>query len=525
LLAFILAGTFVAKVWFIPGVIRYRIQSGLSKVWDEAAVVEAVRFRYFGPTEVGSIAIEDTDGRRLLAVSGIKLWLSTWPEPYKRVTALEIDRLECRMRAERCRQLFGAGAMSGRSSLAGSRLLDLRRLSVADGALILCTEDSESSFEGLELDINEKAGVYRTVLTQALPGNLRTFSLSAVTEKDGLETEARLELNRFFSRDFVGFVLRVLGISPEYEGKGDVAAEVTVSGSLKDVNSISATGKGQFSDWTIYSKDAAIAEDVNFGVQVDRSRCDIENLSGVFCGGQLTGRLQCDGVGTEDHTYSGELSISGVDLVQVGEKLERQWHFTKGRCSAEYIFFWEAGGLEALEGTGVIVVDDADLSAIGVIGELFGRIGLAKYDPLRVSDAVVSFRMAGSEVVIEEAMVSNRLAALRAEAGGRVDLRSGQLDINVIAVPLKQVDELIRATPVLNIIGGLKDKLVRLKVRGHWSEPAGKLITKEPVQDVKDGTVGFLRDIVESGGQITQNMRQRVSDIVRRVRKKEAAAE
>ena len=50
----------------------------------------------------------------------------------------------------------------------------------------------------------------------------------------------------------------------------------------------------------------------------------------------------------------------------------------------------------------------------------------------------------------------------------------------------------------------LQDKLTRLRIRGHWSDPAGKLIKKEPVKDVKEGTVGFLRDVIKSGGELSQ---------------------
>ena len=66
----------------------------------------------------------------------------------------------------------------------------------------------------------------------------------------------------------------------------------------------------------------------------------------------------------------------------------------------------------------------------------------------------------------------------------------------------------MRKLPFAELFGKLKDKLTRLKVKGKWSDPASKLVTKEPLADIKEATVGFIRDVVDSGGQITEKMRK-----------------
>ncbi len=76
----------------------------------------------------------------------------------------------------------------------------------------------------------------------------------------------------------------------------------------------------------------------------------------------------------------------------------------------------------------------------------------------------------------------------------------------VRAVPLEKVESIIRQLPILDIFFNLKDKLTRLYIKGKWSDPPTKLITKRPIEDIKEGTVGFLQDVVKNGGQISQAM-------------------
>jgi hypothetical protein len=80
--------------------------------------------------------------------------------------------------------------------------------------------------------------------------------------------------------------------------------------------------------------------------------------------------------------------------------------------------------------------------------------------------------------------------------------------MHVVVIPLGTIEDIVRKLPFAELFGRLKDKLIRLKVKGKWSDPANKLVIKEPLTDVKEATVGFIRDVVDSGGQITEIMRK-----------------
>jgi hypothetical protein len=97
-----------------------------------------------------------------------------------------------------------------------------------------------------------------------------------------------------------------------------------------------------------------------------------------------------------------------------------------------------------------------------------------------------------------------------------VDLQTGAVDFYVVAAPFKDVSALLPSLPPLGPLGQLTDELLRtvdtfstltasltrLHIKGHWSDPPEKLITKEPLEDLQAGTVEFIRQAIESGGRL-----------------------
>lgn len=102
--------------------------------------------------------------------------------------------------------------------------------------------------------------------------------------------------------------------------------------------------------------------------------------------------------------------------------------------------------------------------------------------------------------------IANPVSALKTEPNGHINLGTRQVSLYMIFVALKQVEGLLARIPVVNWFVHLKDKLVRLHVEGSWDEPASKLVTKEPVQDVSEAALGFIKDVISTGGRIPEEV-------------------
>jgi len=99
------------------------------------------------------------------------------------------------------------------------------------------------------------------------------------------------------------------------------------------------------------------------------------------------------------------------------------------------------------------------------------------------------------------------------EPGATIDLQARQIDGYVVAAPLSQIAGAIEQLPVVRVFARVKDKLIRLRVKGDWADPPGKLVKKEPIKDLKESTVGFIQDVVKGSGQFGRGMLNRIGGL------------
>jgi hypothetical protein len=197
-----------------------------------------------------------------------------------------------------------------------------------------------------------------------------------------------------------------------------------------------------------------------------------------------------------------------VNLAELTGLTETTKRLERGTGLMRLEFSGKTPDIKDLNGQGVIFVDEADLWRIPVISELFESIGVLDESFGEMSDAEVEFRLSGTKLILERGRLSNSFSAIEAEKGGTIDLRNGQLDLYVVALPVKGIDRIINRAPVISWFVNFKNKLVRLHLKGHWSEPTRKLIHKQPMRDIREGTIGFFMDVLESGGHIAERAKQ-----------------
>jgi hypothetical protein len=58
------------------------------------------------------------------------------------------------------------------------------------------------------------------------------------------------------------------------------------------------------------------------------------------------------------------------------------------------------------------------------------------------------------------------------------------------------------------MLNNIKDKLIRLRVKGKRTDPPATLIKKEPIKDIKDATIGFFQDAIDNVGQIKKQIKR-----------------
>ena len=355
---------------------------------------------------------------------------------------------------------------------------------------------------------SEREDFYNILLTKAKPDNpgKNSFHLNGVINPFSREINLSLEIDQVAQKQETAFIFTALGM-PDVSGQGGLIADVNIDGNLNEPLTLESTGEVKFSQWDIYIKDDLFAEKIAASASLNKEIIDFNMVSGTICQGPVKGSISAEIKQKKSLVFSGQFAAEKVNFKELSSFFSDPNSKTaKSTLEVTYSFASESYDLQKLKGSGQIILNDADITVVPVIPFLFNSLGLSRLDPVKLSDAECTFDTIGPILKIKSAHISNPVSAILAEPGGTINIQTGYLDFYVVAVPIPLVSNIIKDLPVADIIFNLKDKLTRLYVKGHWSSPPSKLITKTPVKDIKEGTVGFLQDVVKNGGYFGHEM-------------------
>jgi len=500
----------IGHFWLVPAIVSREVEQGLLKFWDGEVKIEDIEINYFGPIHLGKVKFIDKADRECLQTGIVKMVFEKWPGLHPVVTEIEIEALNWQISAPDGKLKLPVAYPSTQSPDLKKRL-DIRKLTVNEAEIAITdAQGTKTLYDHLQLFATKKDDYYDFLLNKIDSGASESLLAKGTVDLNTSEIQLSLQIKHTVKRPEMAQIFAVLDI-PKLSAEGKLAADLTITGCLKEPAGLKPNGIISFDGWTVIMKDNIVAKNLNTEGRVKDRRLDFDNITASTCNGLITGSLYIEAKQNQQAEFGGKVSAQKMSFVEVtsllcvpGKKA------TRGSVTFNYSFSGKDVELQKLSGEGQIFLDDADINVIPIVSHIFRAIGLAQLDPLKMSDAACTFTTAGPIMTIKSAHIANLFAAIKAEPGGTINLQTGQINMYVIAVPLRQVDAIIGRVPVVNIFANLKDKLTRLHVRGHWSDPPSKLITKEPIKDIKEATVSFIQDVIKNGGQITQEMSKRL---------------
>ncbi|MFZ2149031.1 MAG: AsmA-like C-terminal region-containing protein [Sedimentisphaerales bacterium] len=506
LILIMLAVFIIAVVRLVPSVIRQEIERGLSEFCEGAVEIESVEADYSGQIHLGGIKFYDKAKREWLFVEKVKADLANWPGLSPVITEIEIEGVGLQILAAEGKFILPPVHLSQQSAAPSSKP-DVRKLTITKAAIaIVDTQGSKTVYDNLTLSAFRKDSIYEFLLNRVSAESSEIFHAEGKVNYENLNLDASLQINHRFTKSEMITVLTALNM-PGVSAEGKLVADLKIAGRLNEPSGLQSSGNIKFNDFVLYVKDKVLANDVVATAKLESQRISFDELSAVVCNGPVNGSIYIEAKQNQPIEFGGQFLAQKMSFVELTSILGGPGRkATKGSVTLNYNFTAKGSGLQGISGDGQIFLDDADISVFPVIPHIFSAAGLIKLDPLRMADAECMFSMAGPVVKINSAHIANPYAAIAAEPGGTIDLQTKRVEMYVKAVPLEKIDSLIRQVPVIDIVFNLKDKLTRLYIRGNWSDPPAKLITKRPIEDIKEGTVGFLQDVLKNGGQISQAM-------------------
>jgi hypothetical protein len=496
----------IAQTWLVPSFIRKEFEKGLARFSEGPVEIDSAKVDYAGRVFLEGIRFYDKSQRQWMFAEEAKAAFADWPRIRPIVREIEFDRLNVQILYVDGK--FALPLISPSRRLPGqTKRVDIHKFDIKEAVITIAdAQGSKLVYDNLILSALRKNGNYEFSLKRPDSDKSETLLANGRVNIQDLDFNVSLQMKHKFTK--VEMVLLFAALNkPQVSAEGFVSADLTMSGSLNELSGLQAKGIIDINECNLFIRDKVLASNLVAAAKLDGQRLDCDKFSAVVCNGLADGSLFLEAKQNQPLEFHGNFLGHEMSLVELTSVLaEPGRKANKGLVTLNCNFAAKSGGLQNLTGDGQIFLDDADITVFPVIPFLFNAMGLAKLDPLKMSDAECTFTMEGPVVKIKSAHIANPFAAVEFEPGGTINLQTGQVEMYAVAVPLKQIEDIARRVPFLDIFLNLKNKLTRFYIRGHWSSPPAKLITKTPIKDIKDGTIGFIRDVVRSGGQFGQEM-------------------
>lgn len=500
----------IAHFWLVPAKFQREIKRSLLRFWDGQVEIDDLEVNYFAPIYLGGVRFIDRAGRECLHAGRVKMIFAKWPGMHPVVTEVEIEGLNLKIQLADKKLTLPFTYPSERTPRS-RKTADIRTLTIKDAEItIVDTRGSETLYENLQLLVTKDDNFYDVLFNRIDSASLESFLAHGRIDSKTLEAELSLQMKHVVKKSEMALIFAALDI-PEISADGKLEADLTMIGCLKQLAGLITQGTVNINDWTVAKNDKIIVDNLATKVNARDGWFAFENITANVFNGSTIGSLYVESRQDGPAIFGGSFLARKMDFVELTSVLGGPGRkATRGMAAFSYNFTGEGADLQNLVGRGQIYLDDADITVIPVIPYIFNIMGLSRFNPLEMSDAGCVFTTNGSVVTIEAADVANFLAAIRAEPGGTINLQTKQIDMYVMALPIKQIDDIIGPVPIVNIFVNFKNKLTRLHVRGPWSDKPAGLITKEPINDVKEATIGFFLDVIKTGDQLTQLIRNRL---------------
>jgi len=382
-------------------------------------------------------------------------------------------------------------------------------LRTAGGLAILREIDLAATFSGHAGRVDRGR-----VVTDAWRAECEPIKLTWDANEETIEADVRrltvsfpdpADYGRFWSDLADGYRLR---------GRAVISGDIALAGELDSEPLMDLRADVQLPRAVVpLTKPLVLANVSAESVRFNNRHLDVRRLVADTCQGSVDLTIEADFPEAEPAKFNGEATAKRLDVTELAGALGAETSLASGKGSARGEFAWEGADLNTLWVRGAAVLDDTNLSRQGILAHLSRQIGLKSLSGLADSDVQAVFTLDWPVLTLRRAELANSLSALQAEPNGTVNLDSRQLDIYVLAVPLRRLHSLLSAIPLVKLLPDLQKSLVRLHVKGDWNDPPAKLVRIQPLQPLAAGTIGFFRRAAAGGGELTLNLGKGIGDV------------
>ena len=518
----VLAALVVGKYWLIPSAVRKQASAALREQWDGDLIIAGISFNWTGPAYLRGIELRDAEGRVWLRAGSVKLALRHWPGLHPVLSDVEVENLDLR-------GFFAGGELQLPLKPAPpherkNEQLDLPTITIRNMSVgIVAEKSSQTAWGDVQLTLRREGQNLLIDLKRTFKEPGEELALSGTVDGRSLEADLTLAMRHAVTREEVAAILAALNVPFFSKAEGKIDGKMGLRGGLAAPSAVRPSGTIALADWSVSSPHGALIKGLSGEVRFDgRAPAGaVAEVSAQSCSGQMKAALTANVLADGTLRYRGRVEAEKVSLDELAKALSGVQKTRKGTLQFAYAFdgYTRTPGGPAQRG--YVYLTDADVADVPLLTALFRLMGLTQLDALQATDVEATFTMKGLVATVSQARLANAVAAIDVEPGGHVDLGTHHLDLHAIAAPIKQIQDFLGSIPLVRLVVRLKDKLTRVHIRGDWDAPPASLISKQPLDDIAEGTVGFFRGVASTGGRLGQGLYKTFSDILEEPREKD----
>ncbi|MBN1816424.1 MAG: hypothetical protein JW828_03630 [Sedimentisphaerales bacterium] len=526
-LAILLVGTggVVLKFWLGPKWVRDKFLRAVEPRWDGTVKAGEASFYFLAPAQLHDVAFLDRQDRIWARTETVFIEFEEWPAWKPTPQAIWMETAEVYLY---CDDPPKVSIPVLKSDTDKTGLVGIQRCSMEQVSFHLVDPDEMILHYGqfhLTADLDPQRIVFKAD-RQIVPDSREALHAVVTLNLLNRDYEANVKLHHRFQEEELALVLPLLAEGSFYRGRGIVSTDLIVNGNLEKPSDLQAYGDVFFSEWDVLQPSGEILVDDFAGdLHIAGNHLYSPGMALGFCGADIHASVEADFDGLDPVSMQGQVLVRGLDLEKLSHHIALRGGMDRGRIDLDYVFVGTGPDREEYYGYGLLLMQDANLSASRIMRRIFELLGLSERNPLEMSDGFAVFMTHGTRITIRQGQVSNRLAAILVEPGGWIDILDKRVDLYVIAVPLKVVQSVLQKIPLVKVLVGFKDKLNRVRVEGDYADSSDKLVRKEVLEDIKEGLVQGIVDIAQSGGELTDLMIQGARTFFHTIRGSSSAPE
>ena len=487
-----------------PGIVRVHVAKAMAKRWPGRVEVGRATFDYSRVGQVDHVRLYDPNGSEAIHFSGMTVTLTEWPGIRPKLKHMAISRMEVHVVDGHELDGFFKSSPKPKPAVPKKRFLEaieIRDLVIRDGL----DAESDPVWDGVFVRIEFKDDKVNFSAENGISGEGMLGVAGSFLRKDS-DLEMVVQFRRHITPQIRRVVYALLRFDSPWQGRGVLAADIKLSGNLKKLGDMSVVGDVHTVGWTLVLGQTLIGEDIDLAGRVKGARVEFDEARGLFCSGDVQGKLHIDFRHEGGLLWGGDLTAKNLDIDEFLRLLGHQTGRSSGQGHLQMNFEVIGKQAETLDGNGHLVLKGADFGGMPVIKQIFYVVGMKENEPLKMSDAEAGFHIKKGLLGIERGHISNQLSAIEVEPGGEINLVTGEMDFYVIGVMLRFVNSVLENVPLVRRFVSFKDKLIRLHVQGFMSPAPGYRITKEPLRDISEGFVEAFSEIAKNGGRLADGV-------------------